>query len=136
MLLILEDLLSPLISRIPLPEIGRKVVGIALTYILINLCWVFFRASSLAEIGMAYSRIFASLASCFDASFFSVTNIVLLVLVIVTLPLCHYLPALKRESENPYVYIGLYALLILVISLAYIHNLNAYGESSFIYFQF
>ena len=136
LLLILEDLLSPLFSKIKMNDKARKIIGIICTYIIINLCWIFFRAQSMNDIGIIFQKVFTGFASNFDTSFFVMTNIIMLVLILISLPLTYYLPVLKKDDEHQYTYIALYMLLIAVVSIAYINNLMEVGESSFIYFQF
>ena len=136
LLLIIEDLLHPLIDKITIKDSIKKIIGIVVTYLIINLSWLFFRAQSISDIGLIFKQIFTNFGSSFDTSFFTVLNTVLLILCVVTLPLIYYLPIINKEDKYAYGYIGLYTLLIIVASLMYIHNLNAVGESSFIYFQF
>lgn len=136
LLLILEDLLSPLFSKIKMGDKSRRILGIIFTYLIINFCWLFFRVQSLHEIGVVFTIIFTGFASGFDVSFFSTINIILLIVCLIFLPLVYHLPKLSLEDKHIYAYIGLYVLLILVVSIAYINNLNLHGESSFIYFQF
>ena len=136
LLLIIEDLLSPLINKINIKDSIKKIIGIVITYLIINICWIFFRAQSISDIGLIFKQIFTNFGSGFDTSFFTVLNTVLLILCVVTLPLIYYLPIINKEDKYAYAHIGLYTLLIIVVSLMYIHNLNAVGESSFIYFQF
>ncbi len=136
LLLIIEDLLHPLINKITIKDSIKKIIGIIITYLIINLCWIFFRAQSLNDIGLIFKQIFTNFGSGFDTAFFTIFNTVLLILCLITLPLTYYLPIINKEDKYAYAHIGLYALLIIVVSLMYIHNLNAVGESSFIYFQF
>ena len=136
LLLIIEDLLHPLINKITIKDSIKKIIGIIVTYLIINLCWIFFRAQSLNDIGLIFKQIFTNFGSGFDTTFFTIFNAVLLILCLITLPLTYYLPIINKEDKYAYAHIGLYALLIIVVSLMYIHNLNAVGESSFIYFQF
>ena len=135
-LLIIEDLLSPLLSKIKMNELAQKIIGIVLVYLVINLSWIFFRGQSMSDIGIAFSRIFQGFASAFDTAFFSIINIIMMVAALITLPLVHYLPNIEFQSKHRYGYVCVYVLLILVVSIAYINNLNLHGESSFIYFQF
>lgn len=136
LLLIIEDLLHPLINKITIKDSIKKIIGIIITYLIINLCWIFFRAQSLNDIGLIFKQIFTNFGSGFDTAFFTIFNTVLLILCLITLPLTYYLPIINKEDKYAYAHIGLYALLIIVVSLMYIHNLNAVGENSFIYFQF
>lgn len=136
LLLIIEDLLHPLINKITIKDSVKKIIGIIITYLIINICWLFFRAQSLNDIGLIFKQIFTNFGSGFDTTFFTIFNTVLLILCLITLPLTYYLPIIINEDKYAYAHIGLYALLIIVVSLMYIYNLNAVGESSFIYFQF
>ena len=136
LLLIIEDLLYPLIDKITWKNTVKKIIGIVITYIFINICWIFFRAQSINDIGVIFTQIFTNFASGFDTTFFTIFNIVLLILSLVVLPLLHYLPIINKEDKYAYTHIGLYVLLMFIVSMMYIHNLNNGGESSFIYFQF
>ena len=135
-LLIIEDLLRPLLAKVPLSENWRRIAGIFFTYLIVNLCWIFFRAQSINEVGVAFARIFSAFAAAFDTTFFTGFNIALLVLGIAILPLTHYLPALRGEGKTNNAIVALYVVLIVAVSVAYVHHLNLHGESSFIYFQF
>ena len=136
LLLIAEDLLSPLLAKLKMKDSARKVIGIVLTYVVINLCWLFFRAQTIQDIGLIFGKILTGFAGSFDSSFFSAIHITLLCLTLVLLPLVHYLPKPSFKEGSNCALIGLYVVLILVISLIYIEHLNVQGESSFIYFQF
>ena len=133
---IVVDLLTPFLAKIKLPIQTKNMIGIFITYILVNLCWIFFRVQNINEIGIVFNHIFISFSSNFDTSFFTVINIILSVLSLIVLPLTYYLPVISNKSRHQYVYISIYVTLIIIVSLAYINNLSLHGESSFIYFQF
>ena len=136
LLLVLEDLLFPMKEKIKINATLKRVIGIALTYIIINLSWGLFRAQSLNDIGLIYSRIFTSFPYIADPSFFSALSIIWMITAIILLILSPYFPKIETGNKKNYAYISMYALLVLIIGLAYFQNLNLGGESSFIYFQF
>lgn len=133
-LMIIETLLLPVLSKLKMGETPKKVLGIIVTYLLINLCWIFFRAQSIGEVGLIFEKIFTSFASSFDASFFLGWNFVWLIGAIALLIATPKLPRITQEGD--YSAIALYACLILLVGVSYFNNLQAGGESSFIYFQF
>ena len=135
-LLIIEYLLTPLFEKVKMKESAAKIIGICLTFLIINLSWFFFRAQSLTDIGIIFSKIFTAFTFTHPIALFTPINIVMSVGVVVILPLLHYLPVIKKENTNNYSVISLYAILIILVSLMYINNLSSGGESSFIYFQF
>ncbi|MCR5078683.1 MAG: MBOAT family protein [Bacilli bacterium] len=136
LLLIIEDLLYAPISKIKLEDGAKRVIGIVVTYILVNLAWGLFRAQSLNDIAIIYSKIFASFIPAFDLSFFTPEAIIIAILGIALLIYLPYLPKIKRGEKQNYAYISMYALLILIVGLGYFNNMTSGGESSFIYFQF
>lgn len=134
--LIIEDLLSTPLGKIKMNVTVKRILGIVIIYIVINLCWIFFRVQSIEEIGLVFQKIFTGFASSFSTTFFVTTNIIMILLALAVLPLTYYLPEIKKEGTHVYVNVALYTLLILIVSVAYINNLMEVGESSFIYFQF
>lgn len=135
-LMIIEDLISPLIEKIKINQNVKNVISIIVTYILINLSWIFFRAQSVAEIGTIFTKIFTDFAYISDSFFNNGFNIALLLICLVILPMIYYLPEVTKDNKNNYQVIAIYFVLIVIVSMAYINNLNLVGESSFIYFEF
>ena len=135
-LLVLEDLLSPLWEKIKMPKTFKMCLSIFFTFIVVNLLWVFFRAQTIGDSFLAFQRIFTAFASIFDLSFFSVLRIVYAILVVVALILLPYLPRLEKGNQRSFSYLGLYAALFIIVGLCYFNNLSSGGESSFIYFAF
>lgn len=134
--LVLENIIKPHLDKVKINVKLKKVISIVITYLIINFCWIFFRAQNLIELQLIFSKIFTSFATTFDATFFTTNNIIYLILCLFILPLVYYLPKIDLENKNCYSIIALYVVLIIVVSLAYVNNLNTVGESSFIYFQF
>ena len=134
-LLIIEDLLSPLLEKWKQRR-GVKILFIVLTYLCVNIAWLFFRVQSVAEIGIAFNRIFTGFAAVHSLSFFDPLHILWAVLAVGLLAYLPYMPQIKSESGHSYSAISMYALMILIIGLCYFSNYSTGGESSFIYFSF
>ena len=133
LILVLEDIISPFLWKNNAKPQLKKIISIIFVYLIINLCWIFFRCQSLSEIGTAFSRIFVYFGSGFDIAFFSTLNIILLFICLVVLVMSYYLPLLDKTN---YLHYGLYFILIVSISIMYVYHLNQGGENEFIYFQF
>lgn len=133
LLLIIEDLMSPLLEKIPLNIHLKRIFSIALAYFVINICWIFFRCQSISDVGLVFTRLFTEFGSGFDISFFNLINTSLIIIAVISLITSYYLPLISKEN---YLHIAVYFVLITAISIMYIYNLSQGGENEFIYFQF
>lgn len=104
--------------------------------------WIIFRAQTIQDVGIAFSRIFTSFiyGTGYDL-FKDVYLITFIVLSIILLLNIKKLPKLydKSKAENQEklgVNVLLYLSLIFLIGLTWIYLLETKGESGFIYFQF
>lgn len=128
-------------SNIKLPQ----VINFALTFIFVNLTWVFFRANTLEDAFLIIERLFTETFSnsAWDTFIlqiqdigFDINTVIFLTLLIIILL---FLENLQKEdlmpkwflSSNPFLRISfIYGILISIIYFGY------FGKSSFIYFQF
>lgn len=146
LLLILYNVLAPLISKNSTNNkkyrLLFKVLSTCFTFILMSFLWIIFRAQTIQDVGIAFSRIFTSFiyGTGYDL-FKDVYLITFIVLSIILLLNIKKLPKLydKSKAENQEklgVNVLLYLSLIFLIGLTWIYLLETKGESGFIYFQF
>lgn len=115
-----------------------KFLGFISTFILINLVWVFFRASSIGDALTAFQRIF-TFSPGTGLDYFNVSTIAHLATAILLLIIVEYLPAFDQrvfETKTISLLTMAYAALFITITIAWIYTVSTVGESQFIYFQF
>lgn len=118
---------------------------IILTFTLVSLTWIAFRADSLQDMAYAYKNLFTNwrFSKDYFASFnafipVTVFNVVVIVLGIALFNVIDYLPRLSAiNNKKGYVIRkGVYALLSITVVMAFIYLQSIDISSSFIYFQF
>ncbi|MCR5491577.1 MAG: MBOAT family protein [Bacilli bacterium] len=112
-----------------------KVVG---TFILVDFAWIFFRADSLGDAGLAIAKIFTSWGdfSWIKASFTALTAI-RLALSLMAMALVKRLPAIslaEGAGNKSAIFITSFALIAIIAGWALLYQSG--GGSQFIYFQF
>ena len=112
----------------------EKALSWAVTYGLVTLCWVFFRAETLSQAAGLFSRIFSlwDPAAGWAQLGLSGWDVPRLFLSLAALPLIN---SLSRQPEKPRPDI-LYVFLLLAIALSWLIRLEQNAVSAFIYFQF
>ena len=112
----------------------EKALSWAVTYGLVTLCWVFFRAETLSQAAGLFSRIFSPWdpAAGWAQLGLSGWDVPRLFLSLAALPLIN---SLSRQPEKPRPDI-LYVFLLLAIALSWLIRLEQNAVSAFIYFQF
>ena len=117
-------------------EKKRNVLNIGLTFLLINISWVFFRANNVSEALLILGRIFTQPGDFFIGSgedvtalFYSVTSITILLIVEIRAEYFDRYVQEKRFSQ----YIELFKYAVLAFLILY---LGVFNKSQFIYFQF
>ena len=141
LLRIIEGLISPGIDKISKtinPTI-KKVVGTAMTFIIVNFVWIFFRANSIGDSFTVFARIFTSFLNGTGMEYFNLNNTVHLFASLILLLVVEYLPTFEERvfKKNAVSLLTVtYAALCLCVILAWAYTVSTVGESSFIYFQF
>lgn len=119
--------------RDPKTRMG-KALGISITYVLVTLGWVFFRAQTLPQAFDLFARIF----SPWDLSLgiaqlgIGITELIRLLLSLAACPLLLRLNAEQSSRQRDLTYV----FLALVIALAWWIRLDSGTASAFLYFQF
>lgn len=130
------------------PE-GRfvSILRIVITFLLVDFCWIFFRANSINDAGIAISKIFTNwefsleyFNSAFDILGFNVKYVIYVVVVILALPLMEKLKYIHISPTRIFnlssVRYGTYFALTTFVVCAWIYLQASNVGSSFIYFQF
>lgn len=125
---------------------GVKIFNVTVTFILVSLAWMIFRANSLSDLGVLFYELFCgwgdvSVAASLDALSLSVVGIITIILSIIILKALdlqiNTRPKLDRDTEalSP-ARSAVYLVLTWTVALAWLILLASNTESSFIYFQF
>lgn len=138
---ILGDVLQPFSEKITSKMDIRlkRVIGVICTYVVINLVWIFFRANTINDSLLAFTRIFTSFISGSGMGYFNFRTISHLVLALLLLIVVEYLPTFNEKTVDKSVVTTLtvtYGALCICVILGWIFTVSTVGESSFIYFQF
>lgn len=125
----------------------RKVVGVMITFVLINFTWIFFRANTFGDAIDIVKSMFTTFNFnvMVDGSLFklglNLPNVVVMILAIIVLLIadaCKYKGIKIREvilRQNTFVKWAIGMVALIVILVFGIYGLG-YEESAFIYFQF
>ena len=139
---------SRLISRLGFREDGAPVryVRTVITFILVSLAWMVFRANSLAELGSLFATLFTgwggvSIAASLDSLGMSVINLITIILSVVILKLLDKQINTRPDADNTARLINparsaVYVTLCWCVAVAWLILLASNTESAFIYFQF
>ena len=131
-LILLQLLLRRAGLREPRSKTGRAALSL-LTFSLVTLLWIFFRAQSLAEALTFFGSLFSawdlrSGLACLGMDWADAAS---LTLALAASPLLWRLCG-EKDREHPMVYV----FLLLTVALAWFVRLGVSGDSAFIYFQF
>jgi D-alanyl-lipoteichoic acid acyltransferase DltB (MBOAT superfamily) len=124
-----------------------SLLRIVLTFLLVDFCWIFFRANNISDAGIAITKIFTNWS--FSSDYFKTAielfkfdwkNVLYIVVCILSLPLIEKLKYIKvnlsKVFNNEYIrYITYFAMSLFVIC-SWIYLQASEVGSSFIYFQF
>ena len=129
--------LSMLLRRAGVQEprtVPQKALSWALTFSLVTLGWVFFRAETLAQAGLLLSKIFSpwDWTAAWAQTGLTLRDALRLLLSLAALPL---LNAIGQKPEAPRRDMAL-LFLLLAVALAWLIRLDQHAASAFIYFQF
>lgn len=139
LLRIIEGLLSPHLSKISLNEKAKKVIGVVTTFLLVNIVWVFFRANTMSDALLVFSKIFTSFLNGSGMEYFTIETTMHIAFSIILLIVVEYLPTFETmvfEKKATSLLTVTYATLCIAVIIAWIFTVSTVGESSFIYFQF
>ena len=127
-------------------SLGIKIFNVSVTFILVCLAWMIFRANSLSDLGILLRELFlgwgdVSFSASLDALSLSLVGIITIILSLVILKeldrQINTRPNLDRDSFALSPARGVvYLVLTWTVALAWIILLASNIESSFIYFQF
>lgn len=136
-------------NKIKVNPDGRfvSVLRIVLTFLLVDFCWIVFRANNISDAGIAITKIFTNWS--FSSDYFKTTielfkfdwkNVLYIVVCILSLPLIEKLKYIKvnpsKVFDNEYIrYITYFAMSLFVIC-SWIYLQASEVGTSFIYFQF
>ena len=139
---------SKIIARIGIVENSpfdiwsRRVI----TFILVSLAWMIFRANSFADLGLLFKTLFAgwggvSVGASLEALGLSVVNIVTIILSLIVLKQLDLQINTRPNQDNSALSISpsrsvVYVVVCWCVAIAWIILLASNQESAFIYFQF
>ena len=139
---------SKIIARIGIVENSpfdiwsRRVI----TFILVSLAWMIFRANSFADLGILFKTLFAgwggvSVGASLEALGLSVVNIVTIILSLIVLKQLDLQINTRPNQDNSALSISpsrsvVYVVVCWCVAIAWIILLASNQESAFIYFQF
>lgn len=121
-----------------------RIIG---TFILVDFCWIFFRANTISDAGIAISKIFTDWSftseffkSSLDSLKLSLNGVLYVAVVIFSLPLIEEIKNLENTSYSIFskslVRYGVYLFLAWFVVCSWIYLQASDIGSSFIYFQF
>lgn len=126
----------PLTSRL------WRVLRVCVTFSFVTFAWIFFRANSVAELGVLLSALFTkwgpgTLSGAYTALSMTAPGVVVSLLSVVCLVLLdrRQLNAPKNEA-TPALAVVRYAFMLFSVAIAWVILWQTGGDSSFIYFQF
>ena len=139
---------SKIIARIGIVENSpfdiwsRRVI----TFILVSLAWMIFRANSFADLGILFKTLFAgwggvSVSASLEALGLSVVNIVTIILSLIVLKQLDLQINTRPNQDNSALSVSpsrsvTYVVVCWCVAIAWIILLASNQESAFIYFQF
>ncbi len=113
------------------------LIHIIITFVLINLAWIFFRANTLDNAYYIINKIFTSPGHLYIGSGDDITASIYATIAIIMLLLVEakkeFFDSLFSISKNKFEFVRLLGYAILIFIILY---LGVFGESQFIYFQF
>ena len=122
-----------------------KILRMILTFSLVSLCWIPFRASNVNDMAIAFTNLFTKwdFSEAYFISFsgfipFTLFDIGVIVLGIILFNTIDYLPHMTKivHPSGSVIRKGTYALLSILVIAAFIYLQSRGLASSFIYFQF
>lgn len=136
--LIGQRVIEPMTNRLVqfLPKAISTIIGIAITFVLVNVAWIFFRSQSIDD---AF-RILVQIISMEDISFagvkqkFQLFKIIVIISALVSCELIYYLYRDKVVAlfHNSYIF----QIILSCIMLWMILLFGSFASNNFIYFQF
>lgn len=139
---------SKLNAKIGIKENGRIHTWSrrVITFILVCLAWMIFRANSFSDLGVLFKTLFTgwggvSIAASLDSLGMSIVNIVTIVLSVIVLKQLDLQINTRPDLDNSALSISpsrsvVYVALSWIVAVAWIILLASNAESAFIYFQF
>ncbi len=123
------------------------ILRIVITFLLVDFCWIFFRANTIGDAGLAISKIFTNWnfsKEYFDSGILSLTLTwkysIYIVAVIIALPFIEKLKYIATTPSKVFSQSGIryatYLITTICIICAWIYLQASNVGSSFIYFQF
>lgn len=132
-----------LLSKIGLSEKSLPVRAVrrCITFILISIGWIFFRANSISDVGVLFARLFTSHASpsaVFDFLGLTTVKLLLIAFAIFTLLILDNLITYEGEADgsDSVVFGGAFVYLIWTVLIVWLLLFASDMISSFIYFAF
>ena len=117
-----------------------NITRVVITYIIVSLTWIAFRANNVSDMLLAYKLLFTGWSNIAVQSFIPTTlfNIVLFSLAVPLFVSIDYLPRLRELNfkGSSIFRKGVYVILMIAIVGAYIYLESQDIGTSFIYFQF
>lgn len=124
-----------------------SVLRVVITFLLVDFCWIFFRANNIGDASLAITKIFTNWE--FNIEYFNNTitlfgfdwkNVLYILVCILSLPLIEKLKYIKispsKIFNNEYVRYTSYFVMSLFVICSWIYLQASEVGSSFIYFQF
>jgi hypothetical protein len=131
-----------IVENSPIDIWSRRVI----TFILVCLAWMIFRANSFSDLGVLFKTLFTgwggvSIAASLDSLSLSVVNLVTIVLSVIVLKQLDLQINTRPDLDNSALSISpsrsvVYVALSWIVAVAWIILLASNAESAFIYFQF
>ncbi len=131
-----------IVENSPFDIWSRRVI----TFILVSLAWMIFRANSFADLGILFKTLFAgwggvSVGASLEALGLSVVNIVTIILSLIVLKQLDLQINTRPNQDNSALSISpsrsvVYVVVCWCVAIAWIILLASNQESAFIYFQF
>ena len=131
-----------IVENSPIDIWSRRVI----TFILVCLAWMIFRANSFSDLGVLFKTLFTgwggvSITASLDSLGLSVVNIVTIVLSVIVLKQLDLQINTRPDLDNSALSISssrsvVYVALSWIVAVAWIILLASNAESAFIYFQF
>ena len=131
-----------IVENSPIDIWSRRVI----TFILVCLAWMIFRANSFSDLGVLFKTLFTgwggvSIAASLDSLGLSVVNLVTIVLSVIVLKQLDLQINTRPDLDNSALSISpsrsvVYVALSWIVAVAWIILLASNAESAFIYFQF
>ena len=131
-----------IVENSPIDIWSRRVI----TFILVCLAWMIFRANSFSDLGVLFKTLFTgwggvSIAASLDSLGLSVVNLVTIVLSVIVLKQLDLQINTRPDLDNSALSISpsrsvVYVAISWIVAVAWIILLASNAESAFIYFQF